>query len=82
MEKQLQELSNQVTVLKRPIVKLTVDVENILTLLKTQVRTSAKTSSEDEEDDENPIQLPCDSMEQFEQFNENLRSNKKYKKKL
>jgi len=66
------------TVLKRPILKLIVNVANILSILKDQVNREQSRISSDEEDNENPITLPCDSMEQFEQFNEELKSNKKY----
>lgn len=82
MEIQLKELSNQLSILKRPILKLAVDVENILSILKTQKKDREGTSSEDDEEDKNPIQLPCDSMEQLKKFNEKLRINKKYKIKL
>jgi len=82
MKIQLKELSNQLSILKRPILKLALDVENILSILKTQERDRERTSSEDDEEDENPIRLPCDSMEQFKKFNEKLRVNRKYKKKL
>jgi len=82
MEIQLKELSNQLSIFKRPILKLALDVENILSILKTQERDRERTSSEDDEEDENSIRLPCDSMEQLKKFNEKLRVNKKYKKKI
>ncbi|XP_071578633.1 uncharacterized protein [Temnothorax nylanderi] len=81
-EEQLKELKNELTLVQKSILKLTVDVENILSILQNQVKVQSRISSEDEENDDDLIKLPCDSIEQFEKFNEKLKSNKKYQKKI